>query len=38
VTDAAGRHRPLVLTQGDPAGIGPELALKAWMSRAEWMP
>ena len=38
MTDAAGRHRPLVLTQGDPAGIGPELALKAWMSRAEWMP
>lgn len=24
---------PLALTQGDPAGIGPELALKAWMQR-----
>ena len=38
VTEAAGRRRPLVLTQGDPAGIGPELALKAWMCRADWMP
>ncbi len=28
-------HRPLVLTQGDPAGIGPELALKAWLMRRE---
>ncbi|HEX2552941.1 MAG TPA: 4-hydroxythreonine-4-phosphate dehydrogenase PdxA [Microvirga sp.] len=26
---------PLVLTQGDPAGIGPELALRAWMGRGE---
>jgi 4-hydroxythreonine-4-phosphate dehydrogenase len=25
----------LILTQGDPAGIGPELALKAWLGRAE---
>jgi 4-hydroxythreonine-4-phosphate dehydrogenase len=25
----------LALTQGDPAGIGPELALKAWLSRRE---
>jgi 4-hydroxythreonine-4-phosphate dehydrogenase len=25
----------LLLTQGDPAGIGPELALKAWMLREE---
>jgi 4-hydroxythreonine-4-phosphate dehydrogenase len=24
---------PLALTQGDPAGIGPELALKAWLQR-----
>lgn len=24
---------PLALTQGDPAGIGPELALKAWQER-----
>jgi 4-hydroxythreonine-4-phosphate dehydrogenase len=27
--------RPLALTQGDPAGIGPELALKAWLARDE---
>ena len=26
---------PLVLTQGDPAGIGPELALKAWTARSD---
>ncbi len=25
---------PLALTMGDPAGIGPELALKAWVSRS----
>jgi 4-hydroxythreonine-4-phosphate dehydrogenase len=24
-------HRPLALTRGDPSGIGPELALKAWL-------
>ena len=24
---------PLALTQGDPSGIGPELALKAWLAR-----
>ena len=27
--------RPLALTLGDPAGIGPEIALKAWRARAE---
>lgn len=27
--------KPLVLTQGDPAGIGPELAIKAWLQRRE---
>jgi 4-hydroxythreonine-4-phosphate dehydrogenase len=26
---------PLVLTMGDPAGIGPELALRAWLRREE---
>ncbi|HEY7383250.1 MAG TPA: 4-hydroxythreonine-4-phosphate dehydrogenase PdxA [Beijerinckiaceae bacterium] len=26
---------PLALTQGDPAGIGPEIALKAWLRRDE---
>jgi 4-hydroxythreonine-4-phosphate dehydrogenase len=29
---------PLLLTQGDPAGIGPELALSAWLRRAEGVP
>jgi 4-hydroxythreonine-4-phosphate dehydrogenase len=27
-------RRPLALTMGDPAGIGPELALRAWLARA----
>jgi 4-hydroxythreonine-4-phosphate dehydrogenase len=26
-------QRPLLITQGDPAGIGPELSLKAWLER-----
>lgn len=26
-------QRPLLLTQGDPAGIGPELSLRAWLDR-----
>ena len=26
---------PLALTQGDPAGIGPELTLRAWLERGE---
>ena len=26
---------PLALTQGDPAGIGPELILRAWLERRE---
>ncbi len=26
---------PLILTQGDPAGIGPELTLRAWLGRNE---
>jgi 4-hydroxythreonine-4-phosphate dehydrogenase len=29
------RPPPLAVTQGDPAGIGPELALKAWLARRE---
>ena len=29
---------PLALTQGDPAGIGPELALKAWLARGPSTP
>lgn len=28
-------HLPLVLTMGDPAGIGPELTAKAWQAREE---
>jgi 4-hydroxythreonine-4-phosphate dehydrogenase len=28
-------QRPILLTQGDPAGIGPELSLKAWIERNE---
>lgn len=31
MTDSA--RPPLALTQGDPAGIGPEIALKAWLAR-----
>ena len=30
--------RPLALTMGDPAGIGGELTLKAWLSRREGCP
>ncbi|NNM72608.1 4-hydroxythreonine-4-phosphate dehydrogenase PdxA [Enterovirga aerilata] len=30
--------RPLALTQGDPAGIGPEIALKAWLRRDDGLP
>ncbi|HEX8417190.1 MAG TPA: 4-hydroxythreonine-4-phosphate dehydrogenase PdxA [Methylobacterium sp.] len=26
-------HRPIALTLGDPAGIGPEIALAAWLAR-----
>ncbi|NIX77078.1 4-hydroxythreonine-4-phosphate dehydrogenase PdxA [Microvirga terricola] len=28
-------QRPLLLTQGDPAGIGPELTLTAWLRRTD---
>src|SRR5690348_7744290 len=27
--------RPLAMTMGEPAGIGPELALRAWLRRAD---
>lgn len=30
-----GRRRALALTMGDPAGIGPDLALLAWQNRVE---
>jgi len=29
----AGRAPPLALTMGEPAGIGPEIALKTWLAR-----
>jgi 4-hydroxythreonine-4-phosphate dehydrogenase len=29
---------PLVLTMGEPAGVGAEIALKAWLSRADGVP
>ena len=28
--------RPLALSQGDPAGIGPDIALQAWLRRGEF--
>ena len=31
---ARSSRRPLALTMGDPAGIGPELTLRAWIARA----
>jgi 4-hydroxythreonine-4-phosphate dehydrogenase len=31
---APSSRRPLALTMGDPAGIGPELTLRAWTARA----
>ncbi|MBA3448475.1 MAG: 4-hydroxythreonine-4-phosphate dehydrogenase PdxA, partial [Pseudaminobacter sp.] len=30
-----GIRRPLALTAGDPSGIGPEIAIAAWLQRAE---
>jgi len=32
------KNAPLALTMGDPAGIGPELILRAWSQRAEGIP
>lgn len=34
--NAASSQLPLALTQGDPAGIGPDLALVAWTKRTEY--
>ena len=31
---ASGHEQPLALTQGDPAGIGPDIALMAWQRRS----
>ncbi len=37
MNNPAGRDSaPLALTQGDPAGIGPDLALKAWLCRSQF--
>lgn len=37
-TPAAPRALPLALTLGEPAGVGGELALKAWLRRDERVP
>jgi 4-hydroxythreonine-4-phosphate dehydrogenase len=38
VSRPAPPERPLVLTMGEPAGIGGEIALKAWLARASGLP
>ena len=38
MTAAAREPLPLALTQGDPAGIGPDLALLAWLRRDSGVP
>jgi 4-hydroxythreonine-4-phosphate dehydrogenase len=38
VSGVPPRERPLVLTMGEPAGIGGEIALKAWLGRAAGVP
>ncbi len=35
---ASARHAPIALTMGEPAGIGGEIALKAWLDRAAGVP
>jgi 4-hydroxythreonine-4-phosphate dehydrogenase len=35
---SAALPRPLALTIGEPAGIGPDITLIAWRRRAEWAP
>jgi 4-hydroxythreonine-4-phosphate dehydrogenase len=34
-TDGSGSQLPLAVSMGDPAGIGPEIILKAWLARAD---
>ena len=34
----SGAERPLVLTMGEPAGVGGEITLKAWLRRKEGVP
>ncbi len=29
------RRRPLAVSMGDPAGIGPEITLRAWLERSD---
>jgi len=36
MTNATASLLPLALTQGDPSGIGPDLALVAWVKREEY--
>ena len=38
MTLSGGDGKPLVLTLGEPAGIGGEIVLKAWLRRAEGLP
>lgn len=35
VFESPGRHRPLVVTMGDPAGIGPEIVVRALLERPD---
>lgn len=36
-TTGAGRHSAsLAMTMGDPAGIGPDITIKAWAARTRW--
>ncbi|WP_375269580.1 hypothetical protein, partial [Phenylobacterium sp.] len=32
------KHRPLAISLGDPAGIGPEIVFKAWSALRETGP
>ena len=33
-----GEHRPIVITCGDPAGVGPEVAVSAWKALKDEIP
>ena len=34
IDEQVSTHRPIVISQGEPSGIGPEIALKSWISLA----
>ena len=36
MSESAGPSQLLALTQGDPAGVGPDISLAAWLRRAEF--